>query len=78
MRVSKLWDGLIHLLYPRLCEACSKALLQQEEVLCIRCESCLPFTNYHSITDNETALRLAGRFSFTHATSLAYFHEENI
>ncbi len=71
-------QGLTHLFYPRLCEACSKPLLLQENVLCIGCETYLSYTNYHAIENNETALRLAGRFPFLYATSLAYFNEENL
>ncbi len=76
-RIHHLTRGLAHLFYPQLCEACNKPLLQQEKTLCIGCEHCLPYTQYHSVEDNETTLRLAGRFPFRYATSLAYFTEEN-
>lgn len=77
-QITKITRSLTHLFYPQLCEVCNKPLLQQEHTLCIGCEHQLPYTLYHSIEHNETALRLAGRFPFTHATSLAYFNEETI
>jgi ComF family protein len=49
------------------------ALLRQEEVLCIGCQSVLPQTNFHHRADNEAALRIAGRVPFEHATAFGYF-----
>ncbi len=71
-------QGLIHLFYPRLCEGCGKPLLAAEEVLCLSCGPELPLTGYHNISDNDTALRFAGRFPFEQATSLAYFTEDGL
>ena len=64
--------------YPRLCEGCSKPLVAKEEILCIGCSMELPLTSYHHIADNETALRIAGRVPFIHATSFAYFTNEGL
>lgn len=69
------WQGLLHLVYPKLCEACNKALIAQEDVLCIACSSNIALTNYPDIANNETALRFAGRITFKYATSFAYFTE---
>ncbi len=66
--------GLSHLVYPSLCEGCSKQLLPEERVLCLNCNIYnLPRTAYHHIPDNETAMRFAGRVNFQKATSFAYF-----
>jgi ComF family protein len=66
------------LFFPRLCEGCSQALLSQERILCISCIPHLAETDYHHIPDNETALRFAGRVSFQHATSFAYFSDDGL
>lgn len=58
--------------------SCNKALIAQEEVLCIACADNIPLTNYHNIADNETAQRFAGRIAFKHATSYAYFSEGGV
>jgi ComF family protein len=73
-----LWEGVLHLIYPRLCAACSQSLLTQEQVLCIGCTSFLPATNFHHIPDNETAIRLVGRVQFEYATSFAYFSKAGL
>lgn len=70
--------GLLHLLYPSLCQGCRKQLIAGEEVLCMGCASKLPATNYHTIPDNETTLRFAGRLPFKFATSLAWFTEDGL
>ena len=69
---------MLHLLYPRLCEGCRRALTPDEDTLCLHCELELPFTCYHHIRDNTTVTRLAGRFPFEHATSLAWFTREGL
>jgi ComF family protein len=72
-------EGLSHLIYPRLCEGCSKPLLAEEEVLCLNCNVYhLPRTAYHHIADNETAMRFAGRVDVEKATSLAYFTPDGL
>ena len=76
--IQDIGKGLLHLIYPKLCVACNKALIAQEELLCIACADKIPLTNYHHIAHNETAARFAGRVSFKHATSYAYFTEAGI
>lgn len=71
-------SGFAHLLFPNLCEGCGQPLLKGEEVVCLRCESLIPFTNFHLQTENETVLRLSGRFPFQHAMSLTYFTNESL
>lgn len=71
--------GLTHLFYPRLCDGCSKPLLQEEDVLCLNCSIYnLPRTAYHHIPENETFMRFAGRVRVEKATSLAYFTAEGL
>lgn len=77
--LASMGEGLSHLLYPRLCEGCSKPLLAEEDILCLDCNVYyLPRTAYHHIAENETAMRFAGRFPFEKATSLAYFTPEGL
>ena len=77
--IKDLGHGLSHLLYPRLCEGCSKPLLQEEEVLCLNCNVFnLPRTAYHHIPENETAMRFVGRVPIVKATSFAYFTTDGL
>lgn len=78
MKLKEFTSGLIHLLYPQLCEGCSRPLLASEQVLCANCTLQLPRTEYHDIPDNDTALRFAGRIPFHHTTSFAWFTDEGL
>lgn len=71
-------QSLLHLLYPRLCDGCHTPLHLQETGLCLHCRLLLPVTAYHSIADNETANRFAGRLPFQYATSYLYFTDGGI
>jgi ComF family protein len=73
--IQDIGKGLLHLIYPKLCVDCHKALVAQEEVLCIVCADKIPLTKDADRIDNETALRFAGRIRFKHAISYAYFSE---
>jgi len=75
---TELKKGITHLFYPDLCEGCSKPLVAEERVLCIACETLVPETGYHSVADNDTSMRFAGRVPFRHATSFAYFTEDGL
>jgi ComF family protein len=77
--IKDLVQGLSHIIYPRLCEGCSKPLLAEEEVLCLNCNVFnLPRTAYHHIPENETAMRFAGRVPIIKATSFAYFTADSL
>lgn len=77
--LGELGAGLTHLFYPRLCDGCTKPLLQEEEVLCLNCSIYnLPRTAYHHIPENETFMRFAGRVKVEKATSLAYFTADGL
>ena len=72
------FEGLRHLLFPRLCAGCGKALLPAEDPVCLVCSLEIPRTEAHPIENNETALRIAGRFPFEQASSWAYFTQESL
>lgn len=70
--------GLAHVLFPRLCEGCRTPLIPQEYTLCLTCLFELPKTGYHSIADNEAALRFAGRIPYQQVTALSHFTEDSL
>ena len=74
----ELVSGLACLLFPRLCAGCGASLVAGEEVICLYCEVYLAETGFHNQIVNETALRLAGRFPFEHATSYGYFTKDGL
>lgn len=67
-----------HLLFPQLCEGCRVPLLHQERVLCMNCTFQLPQTGFHDNPNNETAIRIAGRIPYQHATAFCYFTPDGL
>ncbi len=76
--VTRLRHGLSHLFFPRLCSGCSKPLVKGEQVLCMHCFGQLPKTGNCVHDENETTQRFAGRVSFSHAASFAYFSADGL
>lgn len=72
------FSSFFRLFYPKLCEGCHQPLYEDEKILCLSCEANLSYTKFTSPFHNDTTLRLAGRFPFYTATSLAYFYPEGL
>jgi len=65
--------NLLNLFFPKVCEACSRYLSDNEQVICSVCRHELPVTNIH-FTKNEAVKKvLFGRVKLEEATSLFYF-----
>lgn len=60
---------LVSLFYPRLCAACGRPLVENEDSVCLHCLYHLPRFNYHSPQDNEIARLFWGRLPITYAAA---------
>ncbi len=76
-KTSKLFDPLISLLYPRLCSACENVLLEEEKILCTKCQYDLPETDFHSFRGNPMEKLFDGRVNIEKATALYYFSKDS-
>jgi ComF family protein len=65
----------LSLFYPRLCYACQKALVGNEECICSFCHFHLPQTHLHKERENSVTRILWGRVEVETATSLFYFQK---
>lgn len=70
-------DDFINLIYPKICAACGKKLISQEECICTRCLFHLPKTDYHLRVDNPVARIFWGRVPLEYATSFYEFEKGN-
>jgi ComF family protein len=66
-------DDFISLLFPHLCYACGKALLKQEDCICLHCLYSLPQTNFHIEKDNPVEKLFWGKTTIRAATALFEF-----
>ncbi|MGE0636781.1 MAG: ComF family protein [Bacteroidia bacterium] len=65
---------MIGLIYPKICMACDRPLLKQEESLCTFCIYGLPKTGFHTESDNPVSRLFWGKSEIEGAAS--YFHFE--
>lgn len=77
-RIVRLVDGLLELVYPRLCCACLDDLAAGERVVCSRCRWELPLTYYWRMHDNYSVDILSGRFNMVHASSLLFYEHSHL
>ena len=71
-------DSLLHLAFPHVCEGCGTDNLQLEHLLCLRCSSSLPSTNFHLHANNPIEKIFWGRIPLTCATAQYYFTKESL
>ena len=71
------FKDFFYLFYPKTCEACGNVLLKNENFLCTKCLSELPYTNYHKIPDNTIEKLFWGRVFIYSATALFKFHKKS-
>jgi ComF family protein len=71
-------DSILHLAFPHVCEGCCTENLQAEHLLCLRCLSSLPETNFHLHANNPIEKIFGGRIAVTSATAQYYFTKESM
>jgi ComF family protein len=67
------FHGFLSLFYPEFCVACGKNLLDQEVVLCTKCEYEMPRTHFHKVPGNPVEQSFWGRVPIERATSYIFF-----
>lgn len=70
--------SLLNLFFPKLCNGCNALLLNNEDVICIKCRHELPFTYHHEIENNEIMAKFYGLLPVENATAMVYFHSKGI
>lgn len=63
----------IDLLYPQVCEACERPLVEGERILCSYCRYDIPLTNFWESTDNLAAKLFWGKVELEQVSSFFYF-----
>jgi ComF family protein len=71
-------ESLLHLVFPHICEGCGSDLLDRNNLLCLRCLTSLPETNFHFYSNNPIEKIFWGRIPVTHATAQYYFTKESM
>ena len=71
-------NALLHLAFPHVCESCGTDALQSDHLLCLKCLSSLPETNFHLHPNNPIEKIFWGRIPITNATAQYYFTKESM
>jgi ComF family protein len=69
----KYLEAFVSLFYPKVCMACSKSLMGNEDILCTTCRLSLPETNFHKTPGNPVEKIFWGRIPVENATALLFF-----
>ena len=74
--LKNIFSSTLHLFYPHVCTGCGSDLLQQDNLLCLRCINNLPHTNFAQHNNNPVEKIFWGRIPITAAHSEFYFSKE--
>lgn len=69
----KVYNNLLHLLFPQLCCYCHGELLSSETALCFSCIQQLPTTNFATYHNNDAYQHFIGRVPVIKATAFTFF-----
>ena len=76
--IKQIKDSLSHLIFPHVCEGCGTDIIDSNNMLCLRCLSSLPQTNFHLHGNNPIEKLFWGRLPVTYATAQYYFTKESM
>lgn len=74
----KIQENLLKLIYPDICNGCTKLLLKGEQVICTSCLHELPYTFHHEMKTNEIDRKFYGLVPVSFCLSMLYFHKSGI
>ena len=69
-------NSTLHLFYPHVCTGCGSDLLQEDNLLCLKCIHNLPHTNFAELANNQIEKDFWGRIPLSAAYSQFYFSKE--
>lgn len=73
-----MFQDLINLFYPDICQICDTELFKNQNILCTSCINELPITNFHLDNENPVKKVFYGRVPIENATSLLIFKKKGI
>lgn len=78
MSLKTLITDTLHLFYPHVCIGCGSDLIQQGNIICLKCSSILPQTNFAQHANNPIEKIFWGRIALVAAHSEFYFSKESL
>lgn len=78
MFLKTLLNDTLHLFYPHVCIGCGSDLVQHGNLICLKCSSILPQTNFAQYANNPIEKIFWGRIALVAAHSEFYFSKESL
>ncbi len=69
---------LIHLFFPHVCTGCGSDVIDSSNMLCLRCISEMPLTNFFEQPRNPVEEKFYGRMPVRHAAAAYYFTKNSM
>ncbi len=76
--LQNIFSATLHLFYPHVCTGCGSDLLDEKNLLCLRCINELPQTDFAQYNNNPVEKIFWSRISVTAAHSQFYFAKETL
>lgn len=73
-----MFNYLINLFFPKVCDGCRAILLQNENVFCTSCRHEMPLTQYHLDSKNEAVKKFYGKVDIQFASAFLYFNKKGM
>ena len=73
IKILRLWEELLNLFYPNLCQACGNYLFKNETAICSHCLYQIPKTDFHQQKNNPVSILFFGRVKIEYAASYFTF-----
>jgi ComF family protein len=73
LMIQHLLSDSLHYFFPKHCEGCGTDLVYNNQLLCLRCTSQLPYTGFENIPNNPIEHLFVGRLPVKAASSCFYF-----
>lgn len=78
LSVRSLLNDALHLFFPHTCMGCGNDIISNESILCLRCISLLPHTNFEKKENNPIENIFRGRVTIRSASSQFYFSKGHL
>lgn len=75
---SNIQNSLSHLLFPHNCLGCATDILNQKDLLCAKCNTQLPATNFATASNNPIEKIFYGRLNIQQATASYYYTKDSL
>ena len=76
--IDQIKNSFLHLVFPHVCEGCGTDVVDDHELLCLKCLGSLPKTEFHFHSNNIVEKMFWGRLPIREASAQYYFTKESM